>query len=124
MGKTHICIAVCLALTQHFGESHHYFSYRAEIPALVKAARSYSADYDTAMEKWKTAENLYIDDLFKLSGRVQDGHLVDLDREELRVVFDLINARYVNHKTTIFRESTPLRTSPKLIWPWAAGSTR
>ena len=102
MGKTHICIAVCLALTQHFGEPHHYFSDRAEIPALVKAARSYSQDYDTAMERWKAAENLYIDDLFKLSGRVQDGHLVDLDREELRVVFDLINARYVNHKTTIF----------------------
>ena len=102
MGKTHICIAVCLALTQHFGEAHHYFSYRAEIPALVKAARSYSQDYDDAMARWKSADNLYIDDLFKLSGRVQDGHLVDLDREELRVVFDLINARYVNHKTTIF----------------------
>ena len=53
-------------------------------------------------KSWKTNGNLYIDDLFKLSGRVQDGHLVDLDREELRVVFDLINARYVNHKTTIF----------------------
>lgn len=102
MGKTHICIAVCLALTQHFGEAHHYFSYRAEIPALVKAARSYSQDYDDAMDRWKSADNLYIDDLFKLSGRVQDGHLVDIDREELRVVFDLINARYVNHKTTIF----------------------
>ena len=102
MGKTHICIAVCLALTQHFGEAHHYFSYRAEIPALVKAARSYSQDYDDAMARWKSADNLYIDDLFKLSGRVQDGHLVDLDREELRVVFDLINARYINHKTTIF----------------------
>lgn len=102
MGKTHICIAVCLALTQHFGEPHHYFSYRAEIPDLIKAARSYSQDYDNAMDRWKNADNLYIDDLFKLSGRVQDGHLVDIDREELRVVFDLINARYVNHKTTIF----------------------
>ena len=102
MGKTHICIAVCLALTQHFGEPHHYFSYRAEILDLVKAARSYSQDYDVAMDRWKNADNLYVDDLFKLSGRVQDGHLVDIDREELRVVFDLINARYVNHKTTIF----------------------
>lgn len=102
MGKTHICIAVCLALTQHFGEPHHYFSYRAEIPDLIKATRSYSQDYDNAMDRWKNADNLYIDDLFKLSGRVQDGHLGDIDREELRVVFDLINARYVNHKTTIF----------------------
>lgn len=102
MGKTHICIAVCQALTQHFGEPHHYFSYRAEIPNLVKAARSYIQDYNVAMDRWKSADNLYIDDLFKLSGRVQDGHLVDIDREELRVVFDLINARYINHKTTIF----------------------
>ena len=93
MGKTHICIAVCLALTQHFSEPHHYFSYRSEMPDLIKAARSYSQDYDVAMDLWKNADNLYVDDLFKLSGRVQDGHLVDIDREELRVVFDLINAR-------------------------------
>lgn len=102
MGKTHICIAVCQELTKKFGEPHYYFSYRTEIPDLVKAARSYDEDYDRTMAKWKTCENLYIDDLFKLSGKAQDGHLVDLDREELRVVFDLINARYVNRKTTIF----------------------
>lgn len=102
MGKTHICIAVCQELTRRFGESHFYFSYRAEIPNLVKASRSYSDDYNAAMKKWKTCQNLYIDDLFKFSGRVENGKLVAIDREELKVVFDLINARYLNHLTTLF----------------------
>lgn len=102
MGKTHICIAACQELTRRFGEPHFYFSYRAEITNLVKASRSYSADYDVAMKTWKTCQNLYIDDLFKFSGRVENGKLVDIDRDELKVVFDLINARYLNHLTTIF----------------------
>lgn len=102
MGKTHICIAVCQELTRRFGEPHFYFSYRAEIPNLVKASRSYSDDYDAAMKKWKTCQNLYIDDLFKFSGRVESGKLVAIDRDELKVVFDLINARYLNHLTTLF----------------------
>lgn len=102
MGKTHICIAVFQELTRRFGEPHFYFSYRAEIPNLVKASRSYSDDYDAAMKKWKTCQNLYIDDLFKFSGRVENGKLVAIDRDELKVVFDLINARYLNHLTTLF----------------------
>lgn len=102
MGKTHICIAVCHELTVKMHEPHYYFSYRAEIPNLVKAARSYTEDYDASMAKWKTCKNLYIDDLFKLAGRIQDGKLVDVDRNELRIVFDIINARYLNHLTTIF----------------------
>lgn len=102
MGKTHICIAVCQELTRRFGEPHFYFSYRAGIPNLVKASRSYSDDYDAAMKKWKTCQNLYIDDLFKFSGRMENGKLVGIDRDELKVVFDLINARYLNHLTTLF----------------------
>ena len=102
MGKTHICIAVCQEITIRHNEPHFYFSYRAEIPNLVKAYRSYSEDYDAAMRKWKTCQNLYIDDLFKFSGRVENGKLVDIDRDELKVVFDLINTRYLNHLTTIF----------------------
>lgn len=101
MGKTHICIAVCQELTRRFGEPHFYFSYRAEIPNLVKASRSYSDDYDAAMKKWKTCQNLYIDDLFKFSGRVENRKLMGIDRGELKVVFDLINARYLNHLTTL-----------------------
>ena len=102
MGKTHICIAVCHGLTVDKHEPHYYFSYRTEMPGLVKAARSYAEDYDESIHKWKTCQNLFIDALFKLSGKVQKGHLVDVDREELRIIFDIINARYLNHLTTIF----------------------
>lgn len=102
MGKTHICIAVCQELTVDKHEPHYYFSYRTEMPNLVKAARSYGEDYDRAIDKWKMCQNLFIDDLFKLAGRVQNGHLVDVEREELRIIFDIINTRYLNHLTTIF----------------------
>lgn len=102
-GKTHMCIAVCQELTKKFGEPHYYFSYRTEMPDLVKAARSYAEDYDETIEKWKTLPNVYIDDLFKMAGNVDaDGHLVELDRDELRIMYDLINARYVNHLKTFF----------------------
>jgi DNA replication protein DnaC len=101
MGKTHLCIAVCQELTRRFGEPHFYFSYRSEMPNLVKASRSFTDDYTSAMGKWKTCQNLYIDDLFKLGGKVENGRLVDVDREELRIIYDIINARYLNHLTTI-----------------------
>lgn len=109
LGKTHVCIAVCQGLTRQYGEPHYYFSYRSEAPELLKAATSYREDYDTAMNKWKSVPNLYIDDLFKLAGTVKDGHLTDVDREELRLMFDLINARYINHLTTIFSSEFPIK---------------
>lgn len=102
MGKTHLCIGICQEITKRFGEAHYYFSYRAEMPNLIKAARSYSGDYEAAMEKWKTVPNLYIDDLFKLGGEVKEGRLIRLDSDDARVVFDLVNARYVNHLKTFF----------------------
>lgn len=109
MGKTHICIGVCQELTRRYSEPHFYFSYRSEVPELLKAARSYNTDYDSALEKWKTVPNLYIDDLFKLAGPVKDGKLLDIEREELRLMFDLINARYINHLTTIFSSEFPIK---------------
>ena len=109
MGKTHICIGVCQELTRRYSEPHFYFSYRSEVPELLKAARSYKTDYDSALEKWKTVPNLYIDDLFKLAGPVKDGKLLDIEREELRLMFDLINARYINHLTTIFSSEFPIK---------------
>ncbi len=51
---------------------------------------------------WKTCPNLYIDDLFKLSGTVENGHLTSIDRDDLRIMFDIINARNLNHLTTLF----------------------
>lgn len=101
MGKTHICIAVCQELTRRYREPHHYFSYRSIMPGLVKASKSFKDDYEAEMQKWVRYQNLYIDDMFKFSGK-QAGDRIVIDQDELRVFFDLINARYLNHKTTLF----------------------
>ena len=101
-GKTHICIAICHELSNRYREPHYYFSYRAVMPELIKASKSYEVDYEAAMHKWKTVKNLYIDDLFKLSGKVEDGVLTDINREELKIMYDILNARYVNHLRTLF----------------------
>lgn len=102
MGKSHLCIAICQAITKKFGEPHYYFPYRSVMPDLVKAAKGYSYDYDAAMEKWRTLPNVYFDDLFKMAGEIQNGHLVRLDRDEEKIMFDIINARYINHLRTFF----------------------
>lgn len=103
-GKTHLCIAVCQEITKRYHEPHFYFSYRAQIPELKKAMGAFKNEYEDLMRPWKTCRNLYIDDLFKLSGsRSQaNGNVTYIEREDLQVMFDLINARYLNHKTTIF----------------------
>lgn len=101
-GKTHICIAVCKEITERYHEPHFYFQYRTVMPTLIKAAKGITTDYDAEMVKWKTRPNLYIDDLFKLAGTVAEGHLVNVNDDDLRIMFDLINARYVNGLRTIF----------------------
>ena len=37
-----------------------------------------------------------------MSGNIKKGRLIDVEREDLQVIFDIINARYLNHLTTIF----------------------
>lgn len=102
MGKTHLCIAVCQELTRRFDEPHFYFSYRSQMPELIKSMKDFKSKYDEDMMHWKTCPNLYIDDLFKLSGTVENGHLTSIDRDDLRIMFDIINARNLNHLTTLF----------------------
>lgn len=110
VGKTHICIAVCQELTKRFKEPHYYFSYRAEMPSLIKCLRSYQEEYEDKLYKWKTRQNLYIDDLFKCAGRTQQiadknfvsAKLISIDNDDLRIMYDILNARYLNHLTTLF----------------------
>lgn len=84
------------------------------MPELVKALKSYNDEYDQVLAKWKTCENLYIDDLFKLAGNVENGHLVSIERQDLRVMFDIINARYLNHKTTLFSSEYAVKDITKI----------
>jgi len=110
VGKTHICIAICQVLTRTYKEPHYYFSYRSEMPGLIKTLRSFSENYEDALYRWKTCPNMYIDDLFKCAGRIEHAiessqkrdRLVSIDSDDLRIMYDILNARYLNHLTTLF----------------------
>lgn len=100
-GKTHICIALC----QTLGKPHYYWQYRAEIQKIKNAAYRLPQEYDQLIKKAATASLLYIDDLFK--GAVQNKGLYPQD---LQIMFDIINRRYVNHLPTIFSSEYSLDT--------------
>lgn len=97
IGKTHICIAICQELTKKRLIPHLYFSYRSEIQRL-KAEFYHEEAYAALMNRWISCRVLYIDDLFKFStGR--DGQI---QSQDLQIMFDLINSRYLNKSMTIF----------------------
>lgn len=94
-GKTHICMAILGELSRK-GISHRYFNYRKDIRELV-ANKFNSDEYNKLMDKWTSTKVLYIDDIFKFV--VSNGKT---NTEELRIMFEIINARYLNKKITIF----------------------
>lgn len=97
IGKTHICIAICQEITRKKLIPHLYFSYRHEIQKL-KAAYYHEEEYARLMDRWISCKILYIDDLFKFATG-KDGKMLS---QELQIMFDIINSRYLNRSTTIF----------------------
>lgn len=98
VGKTHICVAICLELTIKHNRSHTYFAYRSEIQKLTAAYYRNQTEYERLMKIYKECDNLYIDDLWKNSMNKNK----EIDTLEKRITYDLINARYLNNVTTIF----------------------
>lgn len=82
-GKSHICKAICDKLMEHHNVG--YMNYVAEVRRL-----KYDSTEDD-IERWKNIEILYIDDLFK----------VNPTDAELKIIFEIINHRYENDKSTI-----------------------
>ena len=113
-GKTHICIALCQAITEKYSEEHYYFAYNSQMIKIMKAIKSYKEDYDDIMRGWKSCDNLYIDDLLKMAARKTVNGGKTYDEDELRVLFDLINARYLNHKTTFFSSEYSVKEIMKI----------
>lgn len=103
-GKTHICIAVCQAV----GTEHHYWQYRNEIQKLKNSMYRSSETYDELMRIPKTSPCLYIDDLFK--GAYSDG---GIDKQDLQIVFDIINTRYIKRLPTIISSEYSLNAITK-----------
>ena len=94
-GKTHICIAICQELINR-GLKSRYFSYRADMQKLLKSY--YQAEYWEQIQEYTDVDVLYIDDLLKFAKSTRG----DILESELRVVYDVVNTRYINHKRTIF----------------------
>lgn len=89
-GKTHLCTAVAGELIRA-GYIVWYMLYRQDIAKLKPMTGSDMPERERLMQIYRTAEVLYIDDLFK-------GGYTDAD---VRVMFDLIDARYRSDRITI-----------------------
>lgn len=91
-GKTHICIAIC----QKLNKPHFYWQYRHEIQRIKISMYKSIEDYESFLKKPMTVPYLYIDDLFK--GAIDKGRI---SQQDLQIMFDIINQRYINRLPTI-----------------------
>lgn len=99
VGKTHLCTAAFVKLSHRYGMAGEYMLWNADGREL----KSSSMDDEKGLwERYKTAELLYIDDLFK--GR-QDQPPTDAD---IRLAFEILDYRYNNRLTTIISSEMTL----------------
>jgi len=87
-GKTMICTAIVGKLIKR-GLDAHYMMYRQEIMELKMGMEDFMT-YSKKLNYLKTVKVLYIDDLFKGTNQPTEA--------DLRIVFDLLNYRYVNRE--------------------------
>ena len=98
-GKTHLCTAVCREFLLA-GKRVVYMLWRDDIVKIKNAAQAKENDADSMelihlLEKYKTADVLYIDDLFK-TGRAADGSMPKPTSADINYAFEIINYRYNN----------------------------
>ena len=91
-GKTHLCSAVANQLLGN-GRQVLYMLWTTEIRQLKRLATD--PQYDRIFDQFRTAEVLYIDDLFK--GKVTDA--------DVQACYDLLNFRYNDTKLTTILSS-------------------
>ncbi len=114
-GKTHICTAVVGELLLNRGKEVRYLQWREDVPRLK--AKVNDDDYQELIGEYKTAEVLYIDDLFK----------TDTDRGskitagDINIAFEILNWRYQN-KGLITILSSQLTVREIVIVDEAVGS--
>ena len=103
-GKSHLCTAVCRHRLLK-GDAVRYMPWRDDI-AKLKALSLDNENRERYISDLKTAQILYIDDLFK-TGRAADGSS-NPTGADISIAFEIINYRYINHLPTIVStEKTP-----------------
>lgn len=103
-GKTHICTAICRELILG-GREVIYMLWRDEIDQIKGVANDPDRRTET-VNKYKTAEVLYIDDLFK-TGKNADRTMQRPTSADINVAFEILNYRGINKLPTILSsEST------------------
>lgn len=103
-GKTHLCTAVCRQRLLS-GDEVRYMPWRDKV-AELKAMSLDSERRGEIISGYKTAQILYIDDLYKV-GRSVDG-TSNPTGADVSLAFEIINHRYINHLPTIIStEKTP-----------------
>lgn len=86
-GKSHICTAIVAEYLKQ-GKSARYMQWRDDVVNLKSNANT--PDYERLIKPFKTADVLYIDDLFKTeSGKPPTS-------ADINVAFEIINQRYIN----------------------------
>ena len=98
-GKTHLCTAICREFLLS-GKRVLYMLWRDEIGKIKEAAQGAKLADDSEnlrqiLDKYKTAEVLYIDDLFK-TGKSQDNINPKPTAADINYAFEIINYRYNN----------------------------
>lgn len=92
-GKTHLCTAICREFLLG-GKRVLYMLWRDEI-VKIKANVNDAAAYNAIIDKYKTADVLYIDDLFK-TGKAADQQNQKPTAADINAAFEIINYRYCN----------------------------
>lgn len=92
-GKTHLCTAICREFLLE-GKQVIYMLWRDDI-AKIKSLAMEPEERQKLIDRFKQAEVLYIDDLFK-TGRNPDGSEPKPTAADINAAFEVINYRYNN----------------------------
>jgi DNA replication protein DnaC len=117
-GKTHLCTAICREFLLD-GRKVQYMLWRDEI-VKIKGAVNDPEEYSKLISKYKTADVLYIDDLFK-TGKAADNTTQKPTPADINAAFEIINYRY-NNPSMITIISTELTEDELLDIDEAVGS--
>lgn len=90
-GKTHICTAICREFLLS-GKRVIYMLWRDDVVKIKGAVNDHEV-YGDLIERYKKADVLYIDDLFK-TGKATDGATQRPTGADVNVAFEILNYRY------------------------------